>query len=333
MVKEFVEKYLANPHFLMNLTMEITSGCNLKCCHCYVEDRVHQEKSVFLPFDLIKRVVDEAYEMKAISISLTGGEPMTHLNFIEIIQYIKNKGFVLVLKTNGTLISEKNIRYIKECVDTLILTRYGFSSATYENVTGITGAFSKYENALKILEQNAITYRENIVLLKENEEELDLFLAANSLVETYISINRFNPYAQLHRPTDEALKKYYAKKIGSLEIGKYEIAADDHIVCNCGVCSLTINSQGDVNPCTCFYYSLGSLYDSTLNDIWECEKRRKLTEKCKLKFFSQCMECPNRKYIHSIAPCINYTETGNMNCVSEEMCRHCRIIKELQNGG
>lgn len=113
MVKMFVEKYLANPKYLMNLTLEITSNCNLKCCHCYVENRAQKQMSRFLDFEMIKKVICEAYDMNAVTITLTGGEPMTHPNFNDIIEFIKSKGFVVFLKTNGTLISNNNIKYIK----------------------------------------------------------------------------------------------------------------------------------------------------------------------------------------------------------------------------
>lgn len=209
------------------------------------------------------------------------------------------------------------------------MTRYGFSKKTYEGVTGVEESFEKYEQSVSLLKQFNISFKENAVLLKENESELDEFLENANIIETYISVNNDNPYAYSHRPSDETLRQYYRKKYYSLNIGAYEDKNIDDYVCNCGMCSLTVNSSGDINPCTNFYYSLGNIGEVSLKKIWCSPKKAELSENCRLKYFKQCMECSNKKYISSIAPCNNYAETKNINTVSKEMCRYCSIIKSI----
>jgi len=329
MVRDFFEDYVRSSEHLMNLTIEITSICNLKCSHCYVDDRHASSRFEYLDIGIIKKVVNEALDLQAVTITITGGEPLMHPDFLEIVSYIKDKGFVLFLKTNGTLITDNNITIIKKYVDQVILTRYGCSKKVYEQTTKVKGSYDRYVNALSLLQTNKIPYKENAVLLKDNEEELAELLESTSMLDAYITATCENPYATAHRPSDAALYEYYKRTLAKLTIGKYEGIGEERPVCNCCTCSLTINSNGTINPCTNFYYSLGESKRQALRDIWFSKGKQHIIESCKFKNFKKCISCPNKKYLLSLAPCNNYTETNDVNDISEEMCRHCFILKQV----
>lgn len=276
MVNEFVNKYIANPKHLMNITLEITSECNLRCCHCYVCDRFSNQDCQILSLSTIEKIIDEAFDLNAITVCLTGGEPMSHPGFIDIIKMIKSKGFVLFLKTNGTLINTENIEYLKTYIDGITLSRYGFTAKTYENVTGIKHSYERYCNAIDLLKKYRIPYKENAILLKENELELDQFLISNMKIEHYISEHKDSPYAARHRPSDAALHKYYYEYFKKEGMDLPEIfsgSINEKAVCNCGTCSLTINPNGDVVPCTNFNYTLGNIPSQSLKSIWGSDKK------------------------------------------------------------
>lgn len=332
MVNEFVNRYIANPTHLMNVTIEITSHCNLKCCHCYVDDRLSCHTVHYLDVKTIEKIIGEAYALKAITITLTGGEPLMHPEFDNILKLIKERGFLVFLKTNGTLISSKNIQYIKKYIDSIILSRYGFSAKTYEAVTGVKNSYDRYCNSISLLKQYQIPFKENAILLRENESEIDQFLSSQLKIEQYISIHKDNPYAGNHRPSDEVLFKYYSnllKNSSVLPAKVFEGQTYDTRVCNCGMCSLTITPQGDVIPCTNFNYVLGNIKNQSLNEIWQSKSKAEIISKCQVGEFAKCIQCNKKSYLLSMAPCNNYAETGNINDVSEEMCRHCHIVEAV----
>lgn len=330
MVKEFLENYLNASGKLTSLTIELNTTCNLKCCHCYVTNRNKTEKQYILSLDLVKKILNEAKEIGVFKISFTGGEPLLHPNIFEILEMAKNMSFFVFLKTNATLIDDNNINKIKSNVDFVITSRYGYSEQTYDKITGIQGSFLKYLKALSLLKKNSIPYKENGILLRENEIEIDRFLQSQMQIEKYISFNFKNNYVELHKPSDGVLKKCYTKILEKYNHSNNKFSMEKG-VCNCGKCALTINAMGEVNPCTNFYYSLGSILDNNLNEIWESPKIKELIEKCKFKYFNKCNNCDNKKYLLSVSPCINFTETENINDVSYEMCRHCNIVKEIMN--
>lgn len=90
---------------------DITSECNLKCSHCYNQERYWEKSSSYkkLSKNDLKIIIDKLVKLSFTRLHLLGGEPLlaTNLNFI--IQYAKSKGLDVTLVTNGTLLTEKVI--------------------------------------------------------------------------------------------------------------------------------------------------------------------------------------------------------------------------------
>lgn len=87
---------------------EITCRCNLRCIMCYTDcfntpDMLRQE----LSYPEIIRIMDEIHEAGCLDLCLTGGEPLARKDFLDIYTYAKQKGFLLTIFTNGTLLTAK----------------------------------------------------------------------------------------------------------------------------------------------------------------------------------------------------------------------------------
>ena len=97
--------------------LELSSICNLKCPMCPTISEEYKSKVDvgFLDFDLLKKIVDEiAGKVFAVRLSLVG-ESTLHKNFIDSIQYAKDKGIKEVsFLTNG---SKLDLDYFKKIVD------------------------------------------------------------------------------------------------------------------------------------------------------------------------------------------------------------------------
>lgn len=118
-----IKNYLSSG--LQQLILEITERCNQRCKYCafsgrYSEKRKHGTRDI--PIDIAKKAIDLFSERsggnptRKPSISFYGGEPLMRFNLIvAIIEYIKKTGtfndFRFSITSNGTLLSEKVIRY------------------------------------------------------------------------------------------------------------------------------------------------------------------------------------------------------------------------------
>lgn len=88
----------------------ITRRCNLSCTYCIEFDKVSDPVS----FDMLKRRVDALAKLKTSIITISGGEPLLHPDLFEIIKYIRSKGFVTTLITNGFLLTREKIEKLND---------------------------------------------------------------------------------------------------------------------------------------------------------------------------------------------------------------------------
>jgi MoaA/NifB/PqqE/SkfB family radical SAM enzyme len=92
--------------------LEPTSACNLYCDGCYRENRKNSHKSL----SEIKHELD-VFEKnrKTDGVSITGGEPLTHPNILDIVKLVNQKGWKAIINTNGALLTEELLKKLKGC--------------------------------------------------------------------------------------------------------------------------------------------------------------------------------------------------------------------------
>lgn len=87
------------------VNFEITSRCNLSCAHC-LRDQSGPPRD--LPVELIDRILGEAREAYGVSLSaLTGGEPLMHPGFDDIVAALVRRDFSFSFVTNGIILPKK----------------------------------------------------------------------------------------------------------------------------------------------------------------------------------------------------------------------------------
>jgi SynChlorMet cassette radical SAM/SPASM protein ScmF len=95
----------------------MSNGCNLSCRHCWITPKFVNGKPTpgdVVDFDALKAAVVEAKRMGLGAVKLTGGEPMMHPRFLEIVDMLTAQGLSLDMETNGTLMTAEIARHLKE---------------------------------------------------------------------------------------------------------------------------------------------------------------------------------------------------------------------------
>lgn len=98
-------KYLYIHPRLTYLFFELTDACNLCCLHC--GSNAGPKNKIYLSHNAVKTVMDQvvaAFSPQSIMICFSGGEPLLHPQFFEMVAYAKKLGFACGMTTNGTLI-------------------------------------------------------------------------------------------------------------------------------------------------------------------------------------------------------------------------------------
>jgi radical SAM protein with 4Fe4S-binding SPASM domain len=155
-------------------SIEVTLRCNLRCQHCYVSfghTGVSGKKE--LSTAELKRILDEITDAGTLWLLLTGGEPLMRRDFPEIYTYALKKGMMLVLFTNGTLLTPRSADLLAEWRPrTIEISLYGYTQKTYESVTGIPGSHARCMRGIELLLERGLPLKLKTMAMTLNVHEL-----------------------------------------------------------------------------------------------------------------------------------------------------------------
>lgn len=87
----------------LNVTIQITNKCNLRCKHCHRVDKW----SLDIDFKKIKKLIDELSDMKIFNINISWWEPLLYKWLFDVIEYISSKWIKVTMSTNLILRNDK----------------------------------------------------------------------------------------------------------------------------------------------------------------------------------------------------------------------------------
>ena len=90
----------------------ITRTCNLRCVHCYSDSNALQYPGE-LDWEQMQEVVADLAAYQVPSLLLSGGEPMIHPRFFDLVDLATASGLKLTISTNGTLITPEKAALLK----------------------------------------------------------------------------------------------------------------------------------------------------------------------------------------------------------------------------
>jgi radical SAM protein with 4Fe4S-binding SPASM domain len=90
----------------------ITRTCNLRCVHCYSDSNAVQYPGE-LDWEQMQSVVADLASYQVPSLLLSGGEPMIHPRFFDLVDLASGAGLKLTISTNGTLITPEKAALLK----------------------------------------------------------------------------------------------------------------------------------------------------------------------------------------------------------------------------
>lgn len=193
------EIFFAPPIFIAT----ITDDCNLRCPTCLylLEDPDKFTPSYMRP-DKLRQVLEKYNrERKAEVIFLSGGEPLLHPQFDEIVDICKEYNAPIKVSTNGILVKKKisclaKLNYVNVSLD-------GYDYESYKKYRGGTERqFDLVIEGLTELKKARIHFSISYLLMSENlfavERMIDLTEKINP---DFVSFHNINPHGcQLYTP-------------------------------------------------------------------------------------------------------------------------------------
>ena len=91
----------------VRVNLLVTKFCNLSCFYCYAEDILNKKDVPEFSLEDLKDIIDQVYESGCRWINILGGEPLLRNDIEEIIDYMKQKGMLVEMTTNGYFIKKR----------------------------------------------------------------------------------------------------------------------------------------------------------------------------------------------------------------------------------
>lgn len=333
------EKAKKNRSLLM-ISLELTMRCNNNCIHCYnnlpCNDPYAMENE--LSTEQIKNIVDQAVEMGALWMHLTGGEVLLRKDFAVLYEYMVKKGLLVSIFTNATLITDDHIKLFKRFPPRDIeVTVYGASEKYYSKVTRKNN-FDKFITGVNKLLSASIPVTLKAMIMKSNYSN---FKEIADFCEQRSYRNfRFDPFLNFRTDKNQKrnkdianqrlsgdeiveLEKQFPKRLEELiENCRPAEECDGHasfpeiiFKCGAGLTSCTINSYGFLKLCialvrnSCIYdLKKGSLKDAWYNFIPAIRSLRSN----KKTYHAGCSNCKLRSFC-SWCPARSDLETGELD--------------------
>lgn len=231
----------------------ITNYCNLKCSFCSM-DCTNQRDFENLNISKIKEVTRKIKEVGCIYVSLSGGEPMSHPLFFDIVEELRKQKLEVTLTTNGTFINADNIKILEKLgVKWIQISLHGGDPDINNSIMGgnVYGAIRK---SIEVVKGSSIGVSVSSVITDENEasiRKLNEELELENIPHIIRKLMLVGKAALVGKELD------ISKGVGIEKTSK-----------NCGL-FFAIAANEDVQPCGEFKVRLGNIFEDSLIDIWE----------------------------------------------------------------
>jgi len=170
-----LKERLGGQRFPFGATFEITERCNLGCVHCFINQPPHSKQGLDQELSLseISRILDQMADAGVINLLLTGGEILLREDFKEIYLHAKKLGMLVMLFTNGTLLTAEMADFLAEWPPYFLeISLYGATRETYENITRVPGSFDRCMQAIQLSLDRKLKLGLKTIVLTVNQHEL-----------------------------------------------------------------------------------------------------------------------------------------------------------------
>jgi radical SAM protein with 4Fe4S-binding SPASM domain len=162
------------------LAINLTRRCNLACAHCYLDAETLRGGS---PNELgaqeVKDLLDQvAARDAATMVVLTGGEPLARRDLEAIIAHGAERGLAMVVGSNGTLLSKRRVRSLRDAGALGIGISVDSLDADYhDRFRGLPGAWARTMAGIENCRSGGLDFQIHFSIGDGNAHELAAMIA------------------------------------------------------------------------------------------------------------------------------------------------------------
>lgn len=324
-IRRYLMAKAAKSRVPLSGTFELTPRCNLNCRMCYI--RMSEKEMAARGREYSAREWIEMGKTCAdaglLFLLLTGGEPFLRKDFREIYTGLKKLGLFLSINTNGTMIDQETVEWLKEDAPAAVnLTLYGKDRSAYERLCGNPAGYEAAVGAVDLLREAGIPVRINISLTRYNVGDLKEMtdFAKSRGLDARVASYMFPPVRNAREgkvdgevrltPMESAKARYLSMKYrlspeemaqavealkgGNMELfpeGDCDRISDERMGCQAGRGAFWITWDGRMTPCGMMNRPAARPFEEGFSSAW-----RTITEASAEIFLPpECSKCAGRK--------------------------------------
>lgn len=281
--------------------INLTNDCNLRCKHCYMSAGFNMKTE--LDKEKLVNFIEEFSRLNGkTDVVLSGGEPLMYSSLCNVIINLKRLGHKIILFTNGILINESNIAFLKENVDEIQISMEGITRQYYESVRGL-GTYDSLIRALKLVQEKHIPLTLAVTVLDDVLEDISLnllpFLKEMNFNDIEVRINDsienkgnfllFNSSQEIDKETKKIkVIKIINQLVNNGYTSRNSKERNIHFS-NCGIgTTININYDSKIYPCS----EYGRLFfDLDTNPDYIISSFNEISNNSSLMLMSECSDC------------------------------------------
>lgn len=153
-----------------------TTRCNFHCSHC-LRQQVDKDKTLIkdLPVPVFETILKEGKKINFRLISFSGGEPILHPQFRELVDLVKKYDYRFNFASNGWLYKEywEIIRQNRENLEVIILSLDGVTAEVHDAVRNKPGSFGRLIEAAKFYRGHNLPMMATFCATKKNYHQIE----------------------------------------------------------------------------------------------------------------------------------------------------------------
>ena len=320
-----LSRFAADHWQLMTVNLELTSRCNQRCSVCYLDDFGNYG----LSRPHLQRIARTLRDANALFALFTGGEVFTRRDATSVMADFADAGFILEIKSNGTLLTEQTIAELS------FLPLWDVQISIYEpndgwsDWTRTTYPLNRIESNVRNMVERKLPVTLSVLVGKHNVTQLS---AIHQQLSEWGAAVYYSPYITPNRSGLGSVDAYrlsaselretfgpFLREIGLFpRSDKYrDCSADGDTICFAGRDQIAIGPDGLVYPCLDLRLPLGDLKSEEMDTI--LSRRKQALETFRFREMSTCRVCEIRDFCDS---CIGVAlvENGDYRVPSHHKC-------------
>ncbi len=287
---------------LFSALVELTYRCNLDCFFCYNDLGLRGRPLSAAQYE---EFFTDLRDLEVLNLTLTGGEPLAHPDFLRLGARARALGFVVRIKSNGHALRGTMARRIREEIDPFLIevSLHGATAAVHDRQTREPGSFERLLANLGEMRGLGLRVKLNSTMTAWNEHEIAEMMALADELELPLQIDpEVTPRDDGDRepqsisPSRAGVRRLFELLAARAEAARAQAAgagmgetpqapamapvqaarlADDGLApaaaakhCGAGSSGIAVDPYGNVYPCVQWRRPVGNLHERSIRDIW-----------------------------------------------------------------